>query len=296
LLLAGCGYVGDPLPPSLQIPQRILDLQAQQRGDRIIIRFTLPALTTDNVGLRSLRSVDLRAGEGQIPVPSAKPGPVELEVASGDWIGKEIVFRVRSESPRGRWSEWSNEVTLAITKPLAPPANLRAAATAQGVELSWDSAASGFRVLRLAPGDPSPQVVAEPASPRFVDAAAEFGKRYEYSVEAREGASLSPRSQAVSITPVDTFPPAVPSGLEAVAGISSIELSWDPPAEADLAGYFVLRAAGEGRLQKTGERIAAPSYSDKDVRSGTSYRYAIVSVDTLGNESEPSATVAVTAP
>ena len=31
-LLAGCGYIGDPLPPLLNIPARVTDLTAVQRG------------------------------------------------------------------------------------------------------------------------------------------------------------------------------------------------------------------------------------------------------------------------
>jgi hypothetical protein len=296
LLLAGCGYVGEPLPPSLQIPRRITDLEAVQRGDKILIRFTLPALTTDNVGLRSLKSVDLRAGVGQIAVPPARPGPVELEIASADWTGQEVVFRVRCESPKGRLSEWSNEVKLAVVAPLAMPVNLTARAVPSGVELVWESQAKSFRVFRLAPGEKIAQPVAEPAGPRFVDETTVYGQRYEYSVEAIEGASMSERSPAVAITPIDTFAPATPAGVEAVAGIASIELTWDPPPDKDLAGFYVLRAVDSGRLERLGERVGTPSFSDKSIRPGTKYRYAIVAVDLLGNESQSSEAVSIVAP
>ena len=41
---------------------------------------------------------------------------------------------------------------------------------------------------------------------------------------------------------VDTFPPAPPKGLVAVASEGAINLIWDANAETDLAGYLVLRA------------------------------------------------------
>ena len=47
LLVTGCGYVGDPLPPALNIPVPVADLNAVQRGDQIIIQFTVPQMTTE---------------------------------------------------------------------------------------------------------------------------------------------------------------------------------------------------------------------------------------------------------
>jgi fibronectin type 3 domain-containing protein len=46
-------------------------------------------------------------------------------------------------------------------------------------------------------------------------------------------------------------------------------------------------------LAETGE---SPSYSDRAMKSGTTYRYAVTAFDKLGNESEKSAPVTVIAP
>ncbi|MBK7930282.1 MAG: hypothetical protein IPJ98_23240 [Bryobacterales bacterium] len=59
LLLAACGYVGDPLPPSLHIPVAVTDLRAEQKVDHLQVRFTLPELTTDNAGIRRFQDVEL---------------------------------------------------------------------------------------------------------------------------------------------------------------------------------------------------------------------------------------------
>ena len=45
---------------------------------------------------------------------------------------------------------------------------------------------------------------------------------------------------------MDTFPPAVPVGLMAVAGVNSIELAWQRNTEDDFAGYQVYRST-DGR-------------------------------------------------
>ena len=49
-------------------------------------------------------------------------------------------------------------------------------------------------------------------------------------------------SEAAEITPVDTFPPAVPEGLSAVPTPQSIELAWTRNTEIDFRGYNVFRS------------------------------------------------------
>ena len=98
------------------------------------------------------------------------------------------------------------------------------------------------------------------------------------------------------VTPVDTFPPAVPTGLNAIATAESVELVWDRNTEADLAGYRLYRAPAAGAFEKLADIAEAPSYSDRKVESGKQYRYAVSAVDRLGNESARSEPVAVTAP
>ncbi len=88
----------------------------------------------------------------------------------------------------------------------------------------------------------------------------------------------------------------MPAGLAAVASTHSVELMWDRSTAPDLAGYRIYRALGGGALQKLGETREAPSYSDRNVEPGKSYRYAVTAFDQLGNESAMSAPVNVTVP
>src|ERR1700676_3486164 len=60
VLVAGCGSVGEPLYPALNIPQRISDLDAVERGDSTTIYFTMPPLTTEGLAVRTIGSLDLR--------------------------------------------------------------------------------------------------------------------------------------------------------------------------------------------------------------------------------------------
>jgi hypothetical protein len=130
----------------------------------------------------------------------------------------------------------------------------------------------------------------------YIDRRMEFGVRRCYTVRAvRMVDNLSVEGDAAPEsceTPVDTFPPAVPMGLTAVASEGTINLIWDPNTESDLAGYLVLRADGPSAALKavTPKPITESTFSD-NVPSGVRYTYAIQAVDTAGNVSNGSTPV-----
>ena len=88
-------------------------------------------------------------------------------------------------------------------------------------------------------------------------------------------------SEAICVTPTDTFPPAAPKNLQAVGSAGVVNLIWDANTEADVTGYLVLRGAAPGdTLQPlTPEPIAETRYQDRSTRPGVTYVYAIVAVD-----------------
>jgi hypothetical protein len=130
--------------------------------------------------------------------------------------------------------------------------------------------------------------------PQWTDANAEFGKQYTYQVQTivklgDNKQAESDLSAEAAITPADTFPPAVPSGLRPSAAVNSIELAWDRNNESDLAGYRLYRAtvtaAAAAPLEKLADIGQNPSYSDRNVEHGKTYRYALSAIDRVGNES-----------
>lgn len=240
--LTSCGYVGEPLPPSLRIPAKVTDLRAVEYGDKILVEFTVPAMTTDGVALTHLDAVTLLVGAiypnfdlaqfvaqraSQIAIPAEKPGPTTQELSARDWVGKEIVLVVQTTGPKGRKSDFSNLKTLRVIEPLAqpPPPNLEA--VPGGIQLAWQSPYPQFRVFRRGPNDKEPAVIAATAKPEYRDDTVDVGKKYEYFIQAVQDDATSVISGTREITP-KKFPPAVPTGLAAVAGSSSIELTWEP--------------------------------------------------------------------
>jgi len=289
ILLTGCGYVGDPLPPALNIPQKVTDLRAVQRGGKIIIDFTIPVLTTENLPIKRLGPPDLQIGDKPVEIPSDKG---HIEVPAKDWIGQDAAVRVRINNDRGRYSDWSNTVMLSVVPTLEPPTTVVARSAPQGVRLTWAGAGEKWRVTRL--GDPAKTTEVDRAE--FIDADAVFGKEVQYQVVALLKGAESEASAIVAITPKDEFPPAAPAGLTALAGLNSVELSWDRNTEEDLKGYRMYRAENAGPFAPLGELVEQPSYSDKTVAAGAKYRYAITAIDQGGNESAKSTAIEIAMP
>jgi fibronectin type 3 domain-containing protein len=99
----------------------------------------------------------------------------------------------------------------------------------------------------------------------------------------------------------DVFPPAVPSGLQAVfsgPGQSPfIDLVWAPVTDSDLAGYNVYRHEDDSEAVKVNsEPLKTPSYRDDHVSAGKRYLYSVTSIDSRGNESARSEQAGETVP
>ncbi len=309
LLTTGCGYTGDPLPPLANIPTRVNDLAAIQRGGRIMVQFTVPPRTTEDKAIKTPLKLDLRIGTAEPPFSQEEwaaratevpEGPVNngvarYEIPAAAWTDKEATLAVRVLSARGKTVGWSNFVNLQVVAPPERPAEVRAEATAEGVRLTWRARGDTFRIYRRSGSDHFAPVANVP-QPSWTDSAAEFGKHYIYQVQTivklpNNTEAESEASEEAGITPEDRFPPAVPVGLNAATAPNSIELSWEGDTEPDLAGYLVYRSTGAGPFAKIGGLVSVPSYSDRDVEHGKTYRYAVSAIDKSGNESARSGPV-----
>jgi len=294
-VLAGCGYVGDPKPPTLDIPSTIADLRAIQYGGKILVEFTLPALTTEGLTLSKVRSIKLRAAGGgaerTFNIPPKDPGAFEYEFDASEWAGKQVTLTVHATGPKGKTSGWSNAVVVAAGPPLGIPRNLKAEDAPRGVRLTWQGDGPAYRIFRSS-GELAPAPVGDAMQPEYADGGAENGTAYRYFVLAFDGDTRqSEASTIVEITPRDAFPPAVPADLSATAGVDSIELAWQRNTETDFASYNIYRSTDGGAFEQIAGTVTAPTYSDRALETGKRYRYAVSSVDLVGNES-PRSTVA----
>jgi hypothetical protein len=160
------------------------------------------------------------------------------------------------------------------------------------------------------------QEPATQAPDRALDKDIRFGQVYEYSAQRVvrvpiDGQTLelaSELSAPVRVETLDVFPPAVPTGLAAVATVSEtgagagtetgVDLNWQPDTETDLAGYAVYRREGNGEWQRISpaQPLASPAFRDALTLPGHTYTYAVSAIDQGGHESARSAEAQETVP
>jgi len=290
---AGCGYIGSPMPPLANVPAPVSNLAALQRGGKIVVQLTIPALTTEGHPIKPPLVVDLRIGGEPSRAPAVVTGAnARYEIPAAAWTGKDAVFTARAVGSNGKASAWSAPVTVPVLP--APPVTsaIAAASVPAGVKLTWLAAGAHFHVLRQTGSDKDAAyalAAADVTAREWLDSSVEFGKPYTYLVQTfvplpGGGEAQSDLPEPVSITPVAPLP-GVPTGMRAVASSASVELSWDTPEGAAPAGYRLYRAAGGGEFALLAELGLAPAYSDRTVEAGKTYSYAVSAVDATGRES-----------
>ncbi|MDZ4802955.1 MAG: hypothetical protein SGI92_32760 [Bryobacteraceae bacterium] len=289
--LTGCGYVGDPLPPALNIPRPVADLTAVQRGSKLIISFTAPTMSNEDLLLDRFDGIDVRVSDKPVKADRPEPGkPVTVEVPAAEWQGQDARIAVRLAGPKGRFSAFSPVLVVPVGTPLATP---KATVTPhpEGVRLTWTAVpGERYRIFR------DEALVGSADGAEFIDKSVTFGKEYKYSVQAFVEMRESDPTATFPITPRDQFPPAAPKGLQAVAGLRSTEVAWDRSPEPDLAVYRVYRAIGSGEFSVLVDGVEGIAFSDRQVEPATAYRYRITALDKSGNESEPSAVLEIRRP
>lgn len=174
--------------------------------------------------------------------------------------------------------------------PPAMPKGLSAAAGNRQVTLRWELSTepdlSGYQIYQDGRRVNQTTVRAVP----YVVTGLTNGVSYGFQISALDvSGNESPRSAMVHAVPVNSTPPAVPSGLTVSSGISQLVLAWLPNTDPNLAGY---------NLYRNGSKInSAPltetTYTDTGLTNGITYEYAVTAVDQDGNESGRSGTVAL---
>jgi len=284
-----------------------------------------PALTVDPASLLAYR-VQILNAHGH----SAGPSP-EAFAAAG--AAPPPVEQLRAApSPDGAMLEWRQNLTTAaveldrlpvgpngvVIEPAPPKTSSKSSSPSkpatrkQPAPPQKPTPATTPKPLQTAPATPIEVKLRTPIQPAdsggTIDHTAEKGDTYRYTAQRVLSVSLgghalelrSAVSPPVTVVIRDIFPPPAPTGLEAIPGGAtaadrSIDLSWTPNTDADLAGYIVYRQDTDSKGAVTGTvtrlnptPVVGPAYRDQTAMAGRRYAYHVTAVDAAGNESAPS--------
>lgn len=333
-LLSGCGTPGAPQPPSLNLAKPVDNLKAVRIDNQVVLTWTPPSVTTDGAAFRhsgptkicqvqNHAPIDQCVAVGTVNPPlNAKTATAKEQIIAPGGPGAYVTYAIEVDNDRGRAAGLSNQVevpAMAITE----IANARASLTSDAVVVSAEvtpvneGIKQTLELRRRERGSQQESTAAQLPIPDVAqrvelrDENFDWERTYEYrlvvSADARlpngslvrfDGAGSAP----VDVVAHDTFPPAVPTGVQAVySGVTqspSIDLTWDPDTDRDLAGYFVYRRSttDTSAVKLNTTPLPAPAFSDSKLTAGSTYFYSVSAIDVRGNESQRSREASETAP
>src|SRR3954462_14224202 len=232
----------------------------------------------------------------------------------------QAIYSIEAVNDSGRGAGFGNRVDVPLVPTTAPPAAVRVGVQADGVHINIPTQAMQsepdpriqywYQVTRsLVPaGNNTPDLVGEaPAigDVNIVDRNFEWEKSYAYTITPITWVETQPNGKRIYSVPgesapplevvtKDVSPPAAPTGLQAVYTSGpprTIDLTWAPNTDADLAGYNVYR----GGVKVNTELVKTPTYRDPVPAPGD-YTYSVTAVDLRDNESAKSAEASEKAP
>lgn len=260
-----------------------------------------------------------------------------LPAALASGVPRPLSYFVEINNSNGRSAGLSNGATVLAGEAPPAITGLSAEMAKDGIVLRWNALPPAQEpepaAVRLERTQVSPSA-AKPASGPFapppeaavqrllvpagsapgvaLDKDIRFGQTYEYRAQRVVRVSIDGNtlelpgapSPPVHIHAVNAFPPATPTGLAAVATSAqgnlpaSIDLSWQPVPESDVAGYVVYRRQDAQPWQRIAPPppVVGPGFRDAHVEPGHNYIYAVSAIGIDGLESARSAEAQETVP
>jgi hypothetical protein len=349
LMASGCGTPGTPLPPSLNLPDKVTDLAAVRTGNEVALSWTMPKKNTDKLLLKGNYVVrvcrrdvteNCAVASRSLALAPGAEGAFTDTLPSAEAAGapRALSYFVEIINARGRSAGDSNVAQLLAGEAPSAVAGLSAQVRKGGVVLRWtaDPQQPSTTVVRLhrklvtPKADAKPKEQTGPLAPlpepleetllvdsggqldRALDKEIRFGQVYEYRAQRAARVTVDgktveldgPLSDPVRVDATDIYPPAVPTGLAAVAiagdatASPSIDLNWLPVTDADLAGYVVYRRESGAVWQRISstEPVVGPAFPDSNVQPGHTYSYSVSAIDQGGHESARSVETEETVP
>ena len=264
------------------------------------------------------------AGYEQIAVIRVDaPEPATATGTRLQWVDRRglvpehrYVYVLTAVDANGRSSPPSERRPITFLAAPMAPSDVQATAGNRQVTLHWRAPGEftdgnpvkgelKYLVLRSVGSEGQPTVVTrEPlTATSYTDTGLENETDYRYTVravrvDARATVPGAP-SAVVAAKPVETRRPTPPRNLVVIPSAGALRLAWSPSPEASVALYAIYRATGTDAPIRVGTTPSgSTTFTDRDVRRGTTYRYTVTAVDNASrpNESGPSNEVSVSMP
>lgn len=227
-------------------------------------------------------------------------------------------YAIRYVNASGQRASFSNFLSIEPAARIAQAPTLASPAKVleDSITISWQPPAAnidnstpvnllGYNVYRTDESETEPANQPLNATPisatEYADKSFQFGNNYRYVVRAVSlgtgGAQVeSLNSNAVAVSPVDTFAPAAPERPSVAAPEPSsarLAIFFAANKETDIAGYNIYRSTDPDLPKQNWTKLnqallTRTTYQDDKVESGKTYHYYITAVDKAGNVSPPS--------
>lgn len=227
-------------------------------------------------------------------------------------------YAIRYVNASGQRASFSNFLSIEPAARIAQAPTLASPAKVleNSITISWQPPAAnidnstpvnllGYNVYRTDESETAPANQPLNATPisatEYADKSFQFGNNYRYVVRSVSlgtgGAQVeSLNSNAVAVSPVDTFAPAAPERPSVAAPEPSsarLAIFFAANKETDIAGYNIYRSTDPDLPKQNWTKLnqtllTRTTYQDDKVESGKTYHYYITAVDKAGNVSAPS--------
>jgi hypothetical protein len=232
-------------------------------------------------------------------------------------------YAIRYVNAAGQRAAFSNFLLLEPAARISQPPTMIATGkevSEDAITIAWQPPAAnidgstpvnllGYNVYRVTDqeGESSQPINEAPISgTQYQDRNFKFGETYRYVVRAvslgTEGGQVeSLNSNAISVSPIDTFAPSAPASITVAAAPGRLSIFFPANPEPDIAGYNIYRSSDPDLPKDSWSKLnpvllTRTTFQDEKVESGRRYYYYLTAVDQAGNVSPFSEVVSETVP
>jgi hypothetical protein len=308
----------------------------RRNTDKILLKGEIDVHICRSEGGSGSKDSCVAVGDLQLPPNAEGTYSEDLPSQLSTGAPRMFTYFVELKNRNGRSAGLSDPAPVVAGNAPAPVTGLAAEVRKTGVVLRWNAGDPGVSIRLdrklLTPPPAKPHTGPLPATPEPVeqkliveagpgeapaqalDKSIGWGNTYEYRAQRVIRVTVAGRkleldgepSAPIRVEALDVFPPAVPKGLESVTTAAdpatgtpaSIDLSWQPDTEPDLAGYRIYRREDDAPWERiSGDQpVVGPAFHDAHVLSGHTYHYGVTAVDKSGHESARSSEASETVP